>query len=505
MAAAALMLAVPRWTAAQTDQLAAARALFNADRLADAEAALRQILQEHADSADAHYLLAYVLFNENKPKPSLSEYAEGARYRPASATDLALMGCDSFLLEDYAAADKLLSKSLALNREHALPLYFLGRTRYMEGRFEDAAQLFVESLKVKPNYLHAELFLALSYQHLGKISQAEDTYKAALPHATDAGPWRGLGGLLASTGRVAEAIPYLQKAAEMSPEEARPHRELGAAYMTVGNSLDAQRELRKAADLDPKNPVTRSLLAQVYRSVGLNDRAAAEAARFRELTGHDLTSGSDDAATSSQAVVPHRNAVDADKRSGTAAESHPNNIQALFDLGRTEYNENRFDEAAAAFQRCLKLDPKNVKAEHNLGLAYERLGRKGDAMAAFRTAISWQTGAQARDAGPYLDLGRLTIDAHRSGEAVQYLFEAEKIAPRDMRVHRELGNAYLHMKMLPKARAELEKAVQLGPDEAGVHSMLAEVYRQQGLADKARAESQRYSALSAAQRTDAEP
>src|SRR5579884_2998515 len=220
IAAAALMLAVPRWSAAQSDKLAAARELVNAGRLADAEAIVRQALQEHAGSADAHYLLAFILFNEHKPKPSLAEYAEAARYRPPGAADLAIMGCDSFWLDDYAAAGKSFSESLALDGTNAVTLFFLGRTRYMEGRFEDAAERFTEALKLKPDYLHAELFLALSYQRLGRISEAEQTYKAAMPHAAEGGPWRGLGALLVATGRVPEAIPYLQKAADMSPGEA---------------------------------------------------------------------------------------------------------------------------------------------------------------------------------------------------------------------------------------------------------------------------------------------
>jgi len=504
LAAAALLIASPQCTRAESDELTEARALLRADRLTDAEAAVRQILQKHADSADAHYLLGFILFNEQKPRPSLAEYAEAARYRPPSAAELSIMGCDSFLLGDYAAADKSLSDSVALDRNNAVSFFFLGRTRYMEGRFEDAARFFGESLKLRRDYVHAELFLALCYTKLGRISEAEETYKAAMPHATDGGPWRGLGALLASTGRVAEAIPYLRTAVDMSPAEARPHRELGKAYMKVGNSLDAQRELRTAADLDPKDPATRYLLAQVYRSAGLNDRAAVEAARFRELTGRDIPSLTDDPPGTTQPPVQQRSRADADKRSGAPVESE-NTPQALYELGRTKYNENRFEEAAAAFERCLKLDPRNVQAEHNLGLAYERLGRKPEAMAAFRTAISWQTGQHAQDAGPYLDLGRLTIDAHRAGEAVQYLFEAEKIAPGDMRIHRELGKAYLHMKMLPKARAELEKAVKLGPGDTEAHSMLAEVYRYEGLADKARTETQRYSALSTKHPADTNP
>ena len=57
-------------------------------------------------------------------------------------------------------------------------------------------------------------------------------------------------------------------------------------------------------------------------------------------------------------------------------------------LGRTQYTENRFDEAVQAFQRCLALEPRNVKAQDNLGLSYAGLGRADDAMAAYEAAIA---------------------------------------------------------------------------------------------------------------------
>ena len=55
-------------------------------------------------------------------------------------------------------------------------------------------------------------------------------------------------------------------------------------------------------------------------------------------------------------------------------------------LGRTKYNENRFAEAVDDFQRCLKLDPHNIKAEYNLGLSYEGKKQIEQATQAFQTA-----------------------------------------------------------------------------------------------------------------------
>src|SRR5207253_2324194 len=111
-------------------------------------------------------------------------------------------------------------------------------------------------------------------------------------------------------------------------------------------------------------------------------------------------------------------------------------------LGRTKYNENRFEEAVGAFQRCLELDPKNVKAEDNLGLSYEGLNRMDHAMAAYRTAIEWQADSPSKNAGPYFDLGSLLVDNDRAPEALSHLMEAAKLSPQDFRVHRQLGKTY---------------------------------------------------------------
>src|ERR1039458_1165092 len=97
------------------------QSLVDAGKLNDAESSARRYLEIHQSSADAHYLLGYILFREGNPKPSLAEYSAGARYRAPSALDLETIGGNYFLMEDYAAADRWLTKSLELapNDAHA--------------------------------------------------------------------------------------------------------------------------------------------------------------------------------------------------------------------------------------------------------------------------------------------------------------------------------------------------------------------------------------------------
>jgi tetratricopeptide (TPR) repeat protein len=212
---------------------------------------------------------------------------------------------------------------------------------------------------------------------------------------------------------------------------------------------------------------------------------------------------------------------DADKWLTRVVEWNPKDADAWYNLGRTKYTENRFDEAIHAFQQCLALDVKNVKAEDNLGLSYYGLGRTNDALAAYQTAIEWEKQpldvrrtsgddagpprSQPPDPQPFIDLGILYLDQNRSNDALPVLLQATQIAPNDAKGHEELGKAYTHLDDLPKAQAELEKAVALAPNVASLHFMLGQVYRRLGMMDKAKAEFERTEQLNGTHSSDKKP
>jgi tetratricopeptide (TPR) repeat protein len=533
------------------------QSLVEAGKLSEAETAARRYLKTNPNSGDAHYLLGYILFKQDRPKLSLAEYAEGARRRPPEAVDLEVIGSDYFLLEDYGNADKWLTQSVERNPRNALALYLLGRAKYNRKHFDEAVHYFTESLKLDPGNAKAEDNLGLAYEALGRTEEAMAAYRAAADYLH-------LGTLLTENNRPNEAVPYLIQAVRAAPTDPVAQRELGKAYLALNKFDQARIQLEKAAELDPQSGPTHFLLSQAYRKQGLLEKAKIETQRYLELTGGQ--SSPDDPLSEARALVKlnrfndaeqvvrrylqvHKNSadahyllgyilfkeqkakeslaeytegaryrtpgaadfevvagdyvllhdyLDADKWFTKSVEWNPNNLQALYYLGRTKYNENRFEEAVDVFLRCLKLDPKNVKAEDNLGLSYEGMGRTEEAMAAYKTAISWD----ANDAGPYINLGALLVESNRSAEAVAYLLRALQIAPEDVRAHRALGKAYLHLNQLESAQNELEKSVQLAPQNAPTHFVLAQVYRRRGLLDKARTETERYAALTGTHSSD---
>ena len=59
--------------AAQSDPLSQARSLIDQGKVAESESILRGYLGSNPNSADAHFLLGYALFREQKAKDSLAE------------------------------------------------------------------------------------------------------------------------------------------------------------------------------------------------------------------------------------------------------------------------------------------------------------------------------------------------------------------------------------------------------------------------------------------------
>ncbi|HUD98479.1 MAG TPA: tetratricopeptide repeat protein [Bryobacteraceae bacterium] len=542
------------------------QSLVDTGKLNQAESAVRRYMETHQNSPDAHYLLAYILFREGNPKPSLAEYTEGARYRAPNALDLEAIGSDYLLLENYPAADEWLTKAVESAPGDASARYYLGRAKYNEKRFADAVRIFTECLALDPRNAKAADYLGRSYEALGKTEEALAAYRRAV--GLDAGaapgnaePYLDLGTLLVENGQPGGALAYLQQAVGIAPGDWRVHRGLGKAYLQLNRLPEARAELRKAVSLAPENAPLHFLLAQALRKSGMEDQARAETERYNALTGahsspdsplaearsllqsakldeaervirryleihrssadgHYLlgyilfkkqdpkaslaeyteaaryrTPGAAELEAVAADYVLLKDYPDADKWFTKAVEWNPKDSLGWYYLGRTKYNENRFEEAAGAFEQCLKLDPRNVKAEDNLGLSWEGLNQIDKAMAAYHTAIDWQKDARQQNDGPWLDLGSLLVNNSRPEEGLPYLLEAARISPDDYQVHRQLGKAYTHLNQLEKARSELEKAVQLAPQNAPVHFMLSQVYRRQGLLDKAKSESERYTAL----------
>lgn len=288
-----------------------ARALLAANQLSNAETCVRHALQLEQTSADGHFLLGYLLFREIqeqdvmavtssadqawststierdvKARASLHEYTAGATYRVPSAFDLKIVAVDYILLDDYPDAEKWLEKSLSWVPNDVQARYYLGRVEYKEAKYQRAVELFRQVLSVneqtiEPQKVEAEDNLGLAYEQLGQITEAISAFNLAISwaevtHAANDGPWIDLGSLLIEQQHAEAALPYLVRAAELTPSDVRVHERAAAAYRQLGLWHQVQSELEQAVVLAPKAASLHFLLGQAYQKNGSPEKASPQ-------------------------------------------------------------------------------------------------------------------------------------------------------------------------------------------------------------------------------------
>ena len=178
-----------------------------------------------------------------------------------------------------------------------------------------------------------------------------------------------------------------------------------------------------------------------------------------------------------------------------------NDAETWYAMGRLHYTQGRYGDALTCFQKTLALNPRSVKGENNLGLAYEALNRNDDAVQAYRTAIAWQKDDPASSEQPLLNLAILLLHRNQVAEAEQLLEQAAKIAPKEPRIHENLGQVYQRTGRVADAVKEFAAAVKLAPENPRYHYLLGQAYRRDGDDAHAKQEFARSAALNGSHST----
>lgn len=258
-----------------SDPLAGVRSLIAAGQYEQATQSLSQYLHATPGSAEAHFLLGYVYFRQQKAKDSLAEFTAGAKFQRPSAADLKIVASDYVLLRDYADADKWFSAVVSATPGDADAWYLAGRARYNENDAAGAASMFEHALALRPNYVEAENNLGLCWEELNKPSDARTAFQNAIDWQgsapADAQPFLNLGTLLTEQGALDEALRSVAKAAELAPENPKVHEQLGDIYASQQKLSEAQREYERALALAPDIAALHFKLGKILRREGRNE------------------------------------------------------------------------------------------------------------------------------------------------------------------------------------------------------------------------------------------
>src|SRR6266550_3709822 len=294
-----------------------------------------------------------------------------------------------------------------------------------------------------------------------------------------------------SKGNFNSAVALFARAEEAAPGATDALLYESKAYIHLEQFTAAEGALRRYLLVHAASDDALYLLGYVLHREGKAAESLAtytKAAQLRTLTGDDLK-------IVGLNYVLLNDYPDAIKWLEKAVEAEPNNKEAWYFLGRAYYTKSRVPEAHKAFLTVLEMDPRDAKAENNLGLILESEAQPDAAIDAYRKAIQWQEQSVRPSEQPYLNLGSLLMEQSRAGEAIPLLQKAVELAPRDAICRLKLGTAYLRLGKLPDAQRDLEKAVQLAPDDPAAHYQLGKLYKEMKALSRAKAEFDRTAEL----------
>jgi tetratricopeptide (TPR) repeat protein len=249
-----------------------------------------------------------------------------------------------------------------------------------------------------------------------------------------------------TSGDVSKAIENLEKAVADKPGSAEAHLALGQAYLRNQRKDDAQKQFEAAFTLDAAAALP--VAAQSAEEPFLAGNAHAGLGQLEE------------------AKAAYEDALKLD----------PKKAAAYTNLGVVYYQQGKLDEAVTQMKKALEIEPQDAETLYMLGAAYVQQNNIPEAEQAFQHALT----AKPDLGQAYIGLGNVYLMTKQYDQAVTALQKATELQPNLAEGWLALGQAYAAKSNAPEAAAALDKCLQLSQAGTGLHDKCQTVRQQVG-------------------------
>ncbi|OOP55137.1 MAG: hypothetical protein AYP45_16550 [Candidatus Brocadia carolinensis] len=210
-------------------------------------------------------------------------------------------------------------------------------------------------------------------------------------------------------------------------------------------------------------------IASIVVGLSVYGCSKKETSENAEVTNQEVASdeGSDTQEVKKEVVLPEKM---------TAAEYYQFGVESI--------KKGGFDEAIAAWQKVLELDPTMMNAYEKLGKAYYTQGRFDKAGEIYRKQLE----LKPDDPMIYYSLGVVYRMNEQFEDAVKMQTKALSLNPKLATAYNELGLIYCKQKKLDEAIVAHKTALELDPKLGTAHNYLGVVYLLKGMSAEAEEE-----------------
>ena len=479
--------------------------LFRGDR-SGAKSSLEQAVGADGNFLPARYALIQLLIDEKQFDEAAVQLDAARPLRPGDLRAQYFAAVIALGKDDVAKAREMAQQVLKRAPEHVPSLVLAGAIELQARQAATAEGYLRKAVAIAPKHEGARRMLVRTYLGANQPTKALESLQPLLASGTPTDPQLLLlaGETYLANGEHKQAAVYYAAATDSKPQEAFARTRLGQIALAKGDADAGVRELEAASALDnapmqadvalilghvknkelnralqaaiafakkyPTNPLAQQLLGAVH--VARNDPSAARAAFTKavELSPTYLPA----VLNLARLDIAEKKPADARKRLEALVAKDPKNEQALLALteilGRTGAPPT---EIVATLQRAIKANPQSAAARLALINFYLRtkdsaaaLSTAQDAAAALRneprilgalaqaqeaagdtnqaseTLNRWVT-LEPASAAPLVRLAALSAKRRDYARTLDLLRRAQKLAPDDLSITRDLVVGYL--------------------------------------------------------------
>lgn len=320
------------------------------------------------------------------------------------------------------------------------------------------------------------------YYEMRKYGEALDAYKAALSLEPDnASALYNTGQVYLKRGDEPLAIEYFRKATESDRSGKIAYlaqSRLGIIFLDRGDYPLAEQYLRNAVNMNRNEALDHYNLGIVLLRQGKNDEALAEFLRAQEL-------GSQDSALLENLGSVYTTLRQFDRGIETYQKilaQNARNTKILARMGELYYNKGDFDSALDAFRKVTDLEPVSENARIaflNIGNILDEAQRFDEAIAAYEKALA----INPKDDMALYNLGIAWKHKGRNEKAIESWQAAKRLNPDNPKPHMAMADLFYDSGYLDDALSEYLKITEKWPTLADAQFSVATIYNRKGVLD----------------------
>jgi len=399
-----------------------------------------------------------------------------------------LSALTAYKAQRYAAAQRELEPLVKSAADSFEVNELLGLVYVAQGKPQRANPFLMKAVRLRPSVAEARTALAANLLALHRANEAEIQFKKVVeiePQSYDAN--HNLGEFYVQTGKIASAVPFLERAQEIDPTAYNNGYDLALALEQIARLDGAREQLQRLATLRDSAEL-HSLLGEVEEkshNYVSSVKEYEQAARMEPNAQNMLNWGAE--------LLLHQTFAPAIEVFKAGTQRFPQSAQLNDGLGIAFYGAGQMDDAVGAFLRASDLSPADPLPLKFLGKACDGASAELAPLVRSRLQNFITQDDRSAELNYYLAMcswkgNQTESKADVTKEIESRLKRALALDPNYSDAYFQLGNLYAEQHKYEEAIEQYQRALKTNASAANIHYRLGQALSRAGNSARAQEE-----------------